>query len=89
MQGAEQDSQQADSDAARSHQLPSGTGDSEQPAVRAAWRPPGPNDTALSTMQSYPDQQGQRGRGAYYELTDVRLQNRTLWVFSGEREPLP
>ena len=33
-------------------------------------------------MQGYPGQPGQR-RPAYFEFTDVRLQNRTVWVFSG------
>jgi hypothetical protein len=49
------------------------------------WRPPGPNDTELSTVQSYftlPE--GQRGRSPYFELSNVRLQNRTIWVYTGE-----
>jgi len=68
-------------------QLPPGAGSSGHAAVRKPWRPPGPNDTALSTMQGHPGQPGQRGRPGFYEFRDVRLQNRTLWVFSGARVP--
>ena len=82
-QAQEQDSQQADSSAAVSDQLPAGPGTSGQASARKQWRPPGPNDTALSTMQGHPGQPGQRGRPGFYTFTDVRLQDRTVWVFSG------
>ena len=86
-QDIQEDSQQADSSAAVPDQLPPGEGRSGKAAVRKPWRPPGPNDTALSTMQGHPGQPGQRGRPGFYEFTDVRLQNRTVWVFSGARAP--
>jgi len=86
-QDIQEDSQQADSSAAVPDQLPPGAGSSGQVVVRKPWRPPGPNDTALSTMHGHPGQPGQRGRPGFYEFTDVRLQNRTVWVFSGARVP--
>ena len=79
-----QDSLQQGSSTAGIIGLPAASDDG-QAAMARQWRPPGPNDTELSTVQSYFTlPQRQRGRTPYFELSNVRLQNRTIWVYTGE-----